>query len=125
MRLGIDLGGTKIEIMALDAGGHVLLRQRVPTPRSDYGETIGAIRDLVLSTEARLGQLGSLGIAIPGTISPRTGLVKNANAVGLIGHPLDRDLSAVLGRPIRVANDANCFALSEATDGAAAGSRIV
>jgi fructokinase len=125
MRLGIDLGGTKIEIMALGGGGRVLLRERVPTPRSDYGETVAAIRDLVLSAETRLGQRGSLGIAIPGTISPETGLVKNANSTGLIGHPLDRDLSAVLGRPIRVANDANCFALSEASDGAAAGSRIV
>jgi len=125
MRLGIDLGGTKIEIMALGAGGRVLLRERAPTPRTNYAETVIAIRNLVLSAEAKLGQSGSLGIAIPGTISPKTGLVKNANSTALIGHPLDSDLSVALGRPIRVANDANCFALSEASDGAAAGSRIV
>ena len=124
MRLGIDLGGTKIEIIALD-GGREVLRERVATPHSDYDRTILAMRDLVRSAEAKLARHGSVGVAIPGAISPKTGLVKNANSTRLIGHPLDLDLAAALGRPVRVANDANCFVLSEATDGAAAGSDIV
>jgi fructokinase len=124
MRIGIDLGGTKIEIIALDDGREIL-RERIATPRTSYDETIRAMRDLVISAESRLGRRGSVGVAIPGTISPRTGLVKNANSTRLIGHPLDRDLGAALGRPVRSANDANCFALSEASDGAAAGSHIV
>lgn len=125
MRLGIDLGGTKIEIVALGRGGEVVLRQRVPTPRDDYDATIRAMRDLVLAAEAKLERRGSVGVAIPGAISARTGLVKNANSTRLIGHPLDTDLAAALGRPIRVANDANCFTLSEATDGAANGATTV
>jgi fructokinase len=125
MRLGIDLGGTKIEIVALDDAGHVVHRQRVPTPRTEYGACVAAMRDLVLSAEKKLGARGSVGVAIPGTISPKTGLVKNSNSTALIGHPLDRDLSGALSRPVRVANDANCFVLSEATDGAAAGAAIV
>ena len=125
MRLGIDLGGTKIEIVALDDGGAVVLRERVPTPRGDYRACLLAMRDLVLAAESRLGVRGSVGVAIPGTISPRTGLVKNANSTALIGHPLDKDLSQALARPVRVANDANCFVLSEATDGAAAGQDVV
>jgi fructokinase len=124
MRLGIDLGGTKTEIIALD-DGRELLRRRIPTPRENYDATLRAIVALVEGTEARLGRKGSLGIAIPGCISAVTGLVKNANSVQLIGHPLDKDLSTALHRPVRVENDANCFALSEATDGAAAGASVV
>lgn len=124
MRFGIDLGGTKIEILALDKGREIL-RERVPTPRDSYVSAVRAITDLVLATEAKLGVKGSVGVGIPGAISPKTGLVKNANSVVLIGHPLDQDLSAALGRPVRVENDANCFALSEASDGAAAGARVV
>jgi len=125
MRIGIDLGGTKIEIAALDEHGVERLRRRVPTPQSDYRAVILAMRDLVLDAERELNASGTVGVAIPGTISPLTGLVKNANATRLIGHPLDRDLATALGREVRVANDANCFALSEATDGAAAGRDIV
>lgn len=124
MRLGIDLGGTKIEIIALDKGREVL-RERVATPQSAYEDTIHTMRDLVLSAEKSLGRRGSVGVAIPGTVSPMSGLVKNANSTRLIGHPLDRDLGAALNRPVRVANDANCFVLSEASDGAAAGADIV
>jgi fructokinase len=125
MRYGIDLGGTKIEIIALGDGGRVLLRERVATPQSAYEDTIRAMRDLVLGVDAKLGAKGTLGVGIPGTISTETGLVKNANSTRLIGHPLDRNLSEATGRPVRVANDANCFALSEASDGAAAGKDIV
>jgi len=125
MRIGIDLGGTKIEIAALERDGSERLRHRVPTPHDSYDDTIRAIRDLIVDTETKLGERGSVGVAIPGAISPKTGLVKNANATRLIGHPLDRDLAAALGRPVRVANDANCFTLSEATDGAGAGRDIV
>jgi fructokinase len=119
MRLGLDLGGTKIEIIALDKGREVL-RERIATPLTSYEDTIRAMRDLVRSAEAKLGQRGSVGVAIPGALSPITGLVKNANSTRLIGHPLDRDLGAALNRPVRAANDANCFVLSEASDGAAA-----
>ena len=125
MRLGIDLGGTKIEIMALGDGGDELVRCRVPTPTNDYGNIVRAIRDLVTDTETKLGQRGSVGIAIPGSISRKTGLVKNANSTRLIGHPLDKDLGSALRREVRVENDANCFALSEAADGAGAGYDIV
>ena len=125
MRIGIDLGGTKTEIIALDARGKELARHRVATPRHDYGEVIRTMRDLVLGVENDLGERATVGVAIPGTISPATGLVKNANATRLIGHPLDKDLGTALEREVRVANDANCFALSEATDGAAAGREIV
>jgi fructokinase len=124
MRIGIDLGGTKIEIVALDKGREVL-RERVATPQTAYGDTITAMRDLVRAAEQKLGLHGSIGVAIPGAISPVTGLVKNANSTRLIGHPLDRDLGAALGRPVRVANDANCFVLSESLDGAAADADIV
>ncbi|MEJ0025406.1 MAG: ROK family protein [Rhizomicrobium sp.] len=124
MRLGIDLGGTKIEIVALD-GSRVVLRERVPTPQTVYDDTIRAMRDLVHAADAKLGRLGTVGVAIPGTISRNTGLVKNANSTRLIGHPLDRDLTMAVGRPVRVANDANCFALSEASDGAAADADVV
>ena len=125
MRIGIDLGGTKIEIAALDAAGTIHLRERVATPRGDYRETVRAIADLVSIADMRLGERASVGVAIPGTISPATGLVKNANSTALIGHPLDKDLEAAIGRPVRVANDANCFALSEATDGAGKGADVV
>lgn len=125
MRIGIDLGGTKIEFMALSDAGKVLLRNRVATPVGDYGATIAAIRDGVADIEARTSETGSVGIGIPGTVSPATGLVKNANSTWLIGRPFDRDLEAALARPVRLANDANCFALSEATDGAAAGHEVV
>lgn len=125
MRLGVDLGGTKIEVIALGDKGQVLLRRRTPTPQSAYEDTIRAIRDMVSGAENELGRRGTLGIAIPGVVSPITGLVKNANSTRLIGHPLDRDLAQALARPVRVANDANCFALSEASDGAAAGRDIV
>jgi fructokinase len=125
MRLGIDLGGTKIEIVALDADGMTLARERVPTPAGDYDGTIRAIGDLVRSMEERLGRTGTVGIAMPGAFSTRTGLVKNANSVVLIGKPLDRDIEACIGRPVRLENDANCFALSEAVDGAAAGASVV
>jgi fructokinase len=124
MRLGIDLGGTKIEIVALDPDGRVRLRERVATP-SGYEAVLRAIHDLVVSAEAKLGSRGTLGVAIPGALSARTGLVKNANSTALIGHPIDKDLAALLDRPVRVANDANCFALSEATDGAAKNGRVV
>ena len=124
MRIGLDLGGTKIEIAALGERGGELWRQRIATP-SDYRATVGAIGALVSATEKRLGRKGSVGLGIPGTISPFDGLVKNANTTWLNGKPLDKDVSAALGRPVRVANDANCFVLSEATDGAAAGRKIV
>jgi fructokinase len=124
-RIGIDLGGTKIEGVALDSDGRVAARARVATPRGDYPATVATIAALVYELEARIGRSCTVGVGIPGAVSPRTGLVKNANSTWLIGHPLDRDLAAALQRPVRVANDANCFALSEAVDGAAAGARVV
>src|SRR5205814_604804 len=123
-RIGIDLGGTKIEAAALDDGG-MHRRQRIPTPIGDYAGTIAAIGTLVGRIEGEIGPAASVGIAIPGTIVVETGLVKNANSVWLNGRPLGRDVEAALGRPVRFANDANCFALSEAADGAAAGCGIV
>ena len=125
MRIGIDVGGTKIEITALADDNRVLWRERTKTPHGDYRATIHTIRDLVHSAESVLGTNGSVGLAIPGTISEVTGLVKNANSTALIGHPLDKDMQAALERPVRVANDANCFALSEAKDGAADGHDVV
>lgn len=125
MRIGIDLGGTKIEFIALSDDGKVLLRHRVATPIGDYDGTIKAIQGGVVDIETRTSQTGSVGIGIPGTVSPATGLVKNANSTWLIGKPFDRDLEAALARPVRLANDANCFALSEATDGAASGHELV
>ncbi len=125
MRIGVDLGGTKIEVLALGDRGEELLRRRVPTPRHDYDAIVASIADLVRGVEADLGEAGTVGVGIPGSISPATGLVKNANTTVLIGHPLDRDLGAALGREVRLENDANCFALSEAVDGAAAGAGIV
>ncbi|MBI3506947.1 MAG: ROK family protein [Proteobacteria bacterium] len=125
MRYGIDLGGTKIEIAALAADGSLRLRRRVPSPQGDYRATVAALAGLVAEADRETGAKPSVGIGIPGTISPATGLVKNANSVWLIGHPLDRDLADAIGRPVRIANDADCFVLSEASDGAAAGARSV
>jgi fructokinase len=119
VRIGVDLGGTKIEAAALDNDGEIVARRRVATPTDDYDATIASIVELVDGLETDYDQQGSVGAGIPGAISPESGLVKNANSTCLIGHPLDQDLSEALKRPIRVANDANCFALSEAVDGAA------
>ena len=124
-RIGIDLGGTKIEAAAVDRLGAVCARRRVATPWGNYRGTIEAITALVQATEQQVGETAAIGIGIPGAISPITGLVKNANSTWLIGRPLRQDLEASLKRPIRLANDANCFALSEATDGAAAGLQAV
>jgi fructokinase len=125
MRIGIDLGGTKIELLALDEDGRERHRERVPTPRHDYDGTVAAIASLVARCEARLGAPGTVGVGMPGAISPATGLVKNANSTWLNGQPFAEDLQRALDRPVRFANDANCLALSEATDGAAAGAPIV
>lgn len=124
MRIGIDLGGTKIEGIAL-MGGDEAARIRVATPRGDYEATLAAVVDLVEDLEGKIGKRATIGIGIPGVISPATGLVKNANSTWLLGRPLLADLEARLGRPIRIANDANCFAISEATDGAAADDEVV
>ena len=125
MRIGIDLGGTKIEALAIDKQGIELARHRIDTPRDDYDATIKAIVGLVGRLEQETGRTGTVGAGIPGSISRITGLVKNANSTWLNGHPLDRDLKEALGREVRIANDANCFAVSEATDGAAAGKHVV
>jgi fructokinase len=124
-RIGIDLGGTKIEAVAIDPGGGIRARRRIATPIGDYYGTISAVAGLVGALEQAIGGRASVGIGIPGTIAAETGLVKNANSTWLIGRPLGRDVEAALGRPVRFANDANCFALSEAIDGAAAGCRTV
>ena len=123
MRIGIDLGGTKIEAIALSPAGEEIARRRVPTPR-DYLASLDAVTSLVGELERDAGR-ATVGVGIPGTIVPRTGLVKNANSTWLNGRPLGRDLEQRLGRPVRLMNDANCFALSEATDGAAAGAHVV
>ncbi len=125
LRFGIDLGGSKIELIALDASGRDILRRRVPTPQGDYPATIAAIAALVHQAEAELGQAGSIGIGTPGAVSPATGLMKNCNSTCLNGRPLFEDLERALNREVRLANDANCLALSEATDGAAAGAESV
>ena len=125
MRIGLDLGGTKLEGIALDDDGAQLARRRVATPRHDYAATVEAMAGLVRDLEAETGRRGTVGVGMPGALSPATGLVKNANSIWLIGQPLDRDLSGLLGRQVRFANDANCFALSEAVDGAAARARVV
>src|SRR3981081_3061893 len=125
MRIGIDLGGTKIEALAIDNQGVELARYRIDTPRDDYEETVAAMVGLVRRLEETTGSVGTVGAGIPGSISRVTGLVKNANSTWLNGRPLDRDLIAALGREVRIANDANCFAVSEATDGAAAGKHVV
>jgi fructokinase len=125
VRIGVDLGGTKIEVIALDGDGRELARQRVPTPHDGYAATLAAIVGLVERMERETGQRGTVGVGTPGAISPATGLIKNANSTTLIGHALDRDLADRLGREVRTANDANCFALSEAVDGAGAKARVV
>ena len=119
MRIGIDLGGTKIAAIALDDDGGVLATRRMATPRGDYAATVAALAGLVGEIETELAATGSVGVGIPGAISPATGLVKNANSTWLIGRPLKEDLERALGREVRVENDANCFIVSEATDGAA------
>jgi fructokinase len=127
LALGIDLGGTKIEIVGLDEDGTVLLRRRRSSPRGSYRATLEALRGLVVvaAAEAALGARATIGIGTPGAISPATGLLKNSNSTWLNGKPLDRDLATVLERPIAMANDADCLALSEATDGVAAGAATV
>ncbi len=125
LRIGVDLGGTKIEILALDSSGKRCWSRRVATPQGDYAATLAAITRLVLDAESALGQTASVGVCIPGTLSADNGRIKNANSTCLIGQPLDRDLERSLQRSIRLANDADCFALSEACDGAAAGAANV
>ncbi len=124
MRIGVDVGGTKIEAVALDRDHRVIARRRVQTPRGDYEGTLQAIAALVAAIEQETGQRGTVGVGIPGAVSPATGLVKNANSTWLIGRPFAEDLAARLDRPVRLANDANCFVLSEAIDGAAAGVHV-
>lgn len=125
MRIGIDLGGTKTEVIALADSGEQLYRHRLPTPRDDYRQTIETIARLVAMAEEATGEQGSVGVGIPGGISPLSGVVKNANSTWLNGQPLDNDLATRLGREVRLANDANCLAVSEAVDGAAAGAHTV
>jgi fructokinase len=125
LRIGIDLGGTKIEAIALDAAGGVRFRRRVATPAGDYEAILNAVAGLVAETESAVGERGTVGIATPGALSTRTGLIKNSNSTALNGKPLDRDLAARLARPVRLENDANCFALSEAVDGAASDAHVV
>ncbi len=125
LRLGIDLGGTKTEIIALAEDGSTLLRQRVATPQGNYAETLNTLCELVSNAERQLGQTGTLGIGIPGAESLANGLIKNANSTCLIGRPLRKDLEERLQREVRLANDANCFALSEAVDGAGRDAEIV
>lgn len=121
MRIGIDLGGTKIEGIALDEAGKLLASRRIATPRGEYHAILRAIADVVLHLEKEAGRSGSVGIGTPGALSPASGLLRNSNSTELNGKPVKTDLEALLGREIRIANDANCFALSEAVDGAAAG----
>ncbi len=125
VRIGIDWGGTKIEALAMDADGRELRRVRIPTPRHDYAGSIRAAVELIASIEREVGPTGPIGVGIPGSIVPATGLVKNANSTWLNGKPLEKDLSVALGREVRCVNDANCLAISEAIDGAAAGKPVV
>ena len=126
IRIGVDLGGTKIEALAMDHSGHELLRRRQPTPKGDYPATIDVIRGLVEELEAKTGRHASgVGVGIPGSLSPVTGLVRNSNTTWINGKPFDQDLRDALDRSVVVANDGNCLALSEALDGAAAGARSV
>lgn len=125
MRIGVDLGGTKIELVAFDRGGSQAYRKRVATPSGDSDAVVARVRTLVLDAERELGARCSVGVGTPGSLSPTTGLLRNANTTSLNGKPLDRDLSRALEREVRIANDANCFALSEATDGAGQNARAV
>jgi fructokinase len=125
LRIGVDLGGTKIEVIALTEDGREQFRQRVPTPAGDYVVTLRAVAELVSAIEREFREPSSVGIGTPGAISRATGLLKNANSTCLNGRPLKQDLETLLGRDVRIANDANCFALSEATDGAARDAEVV
>ncbi len=125
LRLGVDLGGTKIEIVALDPSGAERIRRRVPTPHDDYAATLRAVAGLVEAVERDLGESGSVGVGTPGSVSRATGLLRGSNSLCLNGQPLVRDLERALDRSVRVTNDANCFALSEAVDGAARAARVV
>jgi len=125
MRIGIDLGGTKTELIALDDSGCERHRERIATAAQSYDAIVADIRELVLRAERALGVSATVGVGTPGSLSPATGLLRNSNTVCLNGRPLDRDLSAALAREVRIANDANCFALSEAIDGAGRGAEIV
>jgi len=125
LRIGVDLGGTKIEVLALDGVGREVFRKRIPTPQGDYAATLRTVAALVDDAEREIGARATVGVGMPGTLSLVTGLVKNANSTCLIGHPLKQDLERVLGREVRLANDANCFALSEAVDGAGRGAAVV
>lgn len=125
LRIGVDLGGTKIEVAALDGTGAIRARRRCPTPRHDYGATLRAVAELVAGVENALGRRGTVGVGAPGSISPFSGRMRNANSVWLNGRRLETDLRGVLGRPVRLANDADCFALSEAVDGSGKGARCV
>lgn len=125
VRIGIDWGGTKIEALAMDSAGRELVRRRVPTPRGDYEGSIREAVALVAAIEAEVGPTGPIGVGIPGMVVPDTGLVRNANSTWLNGRPLEKDLARALGREVHCVNDANCLALSEAIDGAAAGQRVV
>ncbi|MCK1144790.1 fructokinase [Providencia stuartii] len=125
MRIGIDLGGTKIEVIALEDNGDTLFRKRVATPRGNYRATLDAIAGLVNDAEMATGKRGRVGVGIPGTLSPVTGKVKNANSTWLNGQFFDADLANILERPVKVANDANCLAVSEAVDGAGKGAPVV
>lgn len=125
MRMGIDLGGSKVEAVILDDANEVLIRRRRATPVDSYAATLQAVVDLVKELEDALGERASIGVATPGALSPHTGRIKNANSTQLNGERLDADLAAALDRPVRIANDANCFALSESVDGAARGARVV
>jgi fructokinase len=125
MRIGVDIGGTKIEAAAIDRAGKIVMRQRVPTPPSDYAAAVEAIAGIVESIEAEIGLHCPVGLGIPGTISPATGLIKNAPNSPFNGYPMDKDLERRLARPLRLMNDANCFALSEAVDGSGAGAESV
>jgi fructokinase len=125
MRIGIDFGGTKIEAIGLATDGTELVRRRVATPRGDYDASVRTVRELVTGLEGETGRRGTVGVGIPGAVSPATGLVKNANSTWLNGRPFDRDLAQALERPVKLENDANCFAVSEAVDGAGTGHRVV
>ena len=125
MRIGVDVGGTKIEAIALDSAGEIVARRRLATPRGDYNGTLDAIAGLVRELESETAARAHVGVCMPGALSPATGLIKNANSTWLIGRPFDKDLARVLDRPVRLDNDANCFTLSEASDGAGVGARVV
>src|SRR2546423_1375190 len=125
LRIGVDLGGTKIEAIAIDPAGRELARKRIAAPQGDHGATIAAVSKLVLELEGNFGETARVGIGIPGALSRVTGLVKNSNSTWLIGHPLKQDFEKALGRELKLENDANCFALSEAVDGAGKGADVV